>query len=242
MLRRGQLRPIDTLSQIYEVTVPYASTSPVSEWEILMELNPYSAVSHGSALAFHGMSDLLLRRFILTTSMVRPNGLWPVGTTSDDWHGITLPPNRHPKTIHGQAITWKRIRPGQFTGIAEYHYLEYPVRVTTPERTLVDCVQEPGHAGGIDSVLEAWANQRDTLDVEGVVAVVEQMNNNVLRQRIGFILTRLGLNHPRLIDWRKGANRGGSSKLVASEPYSPEYSEEWSISLNARVELLDGPA
>ena len=59
-----------------------------------------------------------------------------------------------------------------------------------------------------------------------------------LRQRIGYILDQIGLRHRTVDQWRELSKRGGSSRLVASEPFAPSFDERWNLSLNAPVYIL----
>ncbi len=88
------------------------------------------------------------------------------------------------------------------------------------------------------SVLRAWAVSRDVLDIDKVVQYVDALEINLLRQRTGYVLEEIGLEHTRLEEWRKHAQRGGSSKLYISSPYSPNYSERWSLSINGPTDPL----
>jgi predicted transcriptional regulator of viral defense system len=126
--------------------------------------------------------------------------------------------------------------------MADYQPHGYPVRVMTPERTLVDGLQQPDLCGGIETVLRAWVAARDLLDVERVIEYTERFDVVVLRQRVGYVLEAIGLGHPTLETWRRGAHRGGSSKLVGSASYAPVYSERWNLSLNAPVAALEEAA
>ncbi|MDQ3467119.1 MAG: hypothetical protein M3411_02655, partial [Chloroflexota bacterium] len=54
MQRRGELAPLPDIRRLYEVTVPYARTGPIAEDEVVMEVDPYAALSHISAMVFHG--------------------------------------------------------------------------------------------------------------------------------------------------------------------------------------------
>jgi predicted transcriptional regulator of viral defense system len=112
------------------------------------------------------------------------------------------------------------------------------VRVTTPERTLLDGLMHPEWCGGLQKVLRAWVDCRDTLNVPALVEFVELMDKALLRQRAGYVLESLGLAHPALDAWAAAAKRGGSSRLSGSEPFSPEFSERWKISLNAPTDVL----
>jgi hypothetical protein len=60
----------------------------------------------------------------------------------------------------------------------------------------------------------------------------------MIRQRVGFLLEKLGRTNPRLDQWRHGLQRGGSVKLVASSPYAETYSAEWNLSLNVPASVL----
>jgi len=102
----------------------------------------------------------------------------------------------------------------------------------------VEGLRTPTRCGGIEVVLSAWANARWNVDVDVIVQITERLESTVLRQRVGFVLEDLGMQHPRLDEWSRSALRGGSSKLVAATPYAPEYSTRWKISLNAPVSIL----
>ncbi len=112
------------------------------------------------------------------------------------------------------------------------------MRVTTPERTLVDGLVDPEPSGGLENVLRAWSIARDSIDVDSVVYQAERLGVGVLRQRVGYVMEELGLSHLSLEEWRLASSRGGSSKLLAAASYSPRYDERWDLSINAPVDAL----
>jgi predicted transcriptional regulator of viral defense system len=241
MVSHGQIRHLDVdVSSLYEVTVPYAPTRTLTEDELLMEVHPYSALSHLSALAFHNLIDRTPREISASVPSEPDPGWLPVGTTSDDWEGSVLLVGQHqPRTILGTTVLWRRVRRVHWLGVAEYKPIGYPVRVTTPERTLLDGLLAPASSGGIETVLRAWKNATDTIDVNALVDLAEKLSVSLLLQRAGYVLEELGIHHPRIDEWQAHASRGGSSKLVASAPYSPTYSERWNLSINSPVDSLD---
>lgn len=238
MQRRGEIMPIKGVRRVYEVIVPYARTGLVDDDEVLFEINPYAVLSHLSALAFHGLTEELPKGITATISADVTGGLLPLGTEPRDWEGVEQPAGRTPDTIRGRLVTWTRVKPERFFGFAAYQPHGYPIRVTTPERTLIDGLREPELCGGVASVLKAWVFARDTLDLEALVHYVDRFGVVVLRQRVGYVLEELGLTHPFLEKWQSQAHRGGSSRLVASAPFAPEFSERWSLSLNGPVRIL----
>ncbi len=235
---RGDIVALPGLGRIYQVTVPYARTGVVQEDEILMEVNPYAAISHVSALVYHGLTDDLPQELIVTVPARYAGDLLPPGTTALDWEGLSLVQGRRPNKILSWPVRWIRVTPDRYFGVREYQPHGYPVRVTTPERTLVDGLHDPSLCGGFQHVLQAWARARDTLDLAALAEIVDRFDVAVLRQRVGFILDQLDLSHPTVDAWQPLAKRGGSSKLLGSEPYAPTYSERWSLSINAPIAAL----
>lgn len=238
MERRGEIHSIPSFKNIYQVTVPYARSSTVEENEILMEIQPYAALSHLSALAFHGLTDELPK---VITTLVPNDGvgdILPPGTNIDDWEGLTLIRGHRPSHILSRPVRWTGTKLVRYFGIHEYRPRGYPVRVTTPERTLLDGLLQPVISGGLTNVLNAWSAARDTLDVRALTVYVDRFAINVLRQRVGFILEELELTHPQLARWQAHASRGGSSKLSASEPYAPTFNERWNLSINVPTDVL----
>jgi predicted transcriptional regulator of viral defense system len=165
-------------------------------------------------------------------------GLLPVGTQESDWGGSALVRGHMADIIADRPVHWHRLVRGRVFGSAEYDNRGYPVRVTTPERTLLDGLVHPEWCGGFTNVLKAWAAYRDLANVETIVQYVNQFGIAVLRQRVGFLLERLHLAHPALAQWTLLARRGGSSKLNGGAAFASKYDERWQLSINAPLEPL----
>lgn len=216
----------------------------VTEYEALMEVHPYAVISHHSALLYHRLTDISPQKQTVIVPGFDDERI-PPGTVMGDWESL---PYRYglgwePKSILKWHMQWIRARPDRYFSFRSYQPSDrsgYAVQVTTPERTLVDVLQEPERGGGIENVLRGWARARDTLNLDVLIEIVEHFNINVLRQRVGFILDRMNLSHPSVEAWRAHAARGGSSRLLASAPYAPAYSERWNLSINTpAIALLE---
>lgn len=210
----------------------------MDEREVLFELHPYATLSHLSALVFHGLTTVQPKGMTITVSADGTGGLLPIGTSPRDWEGVTQPAANVPTKVLGRPVQAKRVKPATFFGFVDYEPLGFPMRYTTPERTLIDGLMAPELCGGIDTVLRAWANAQDMIDVDVMVYQVERMVVKVLRQRVGFIMNQLGMSHPRLDTWRSNSHRGGSSRLVGSEPFASTYDERWNLSINVPIGSL----
>jgi predicted transcriptional regulator of viral defense system len=244
MREHEEIAPIPGRSQVFEVTVPYAATGPLDEYEILLEIHPYAALSHISALAYHGLTDDLSKQITMTAPATRPIGMLPSGTNSEDWEELSPPGAGKPSHVLDRPIHWTTLRSERYFGVNEYHRFEFPIRVTDRERTLLDGLRNPELCGGLEGVLRAWVKSRDVINPNAVVQYVDRLDINILRQRVGFVLESLGISHPIFSRWYELARRGGSSKLLSSAPYSlpggPRFSEAWNLSLNASTEILEG--
>lgn len=245
VVQNGDLKPLKGLSRIYEARSPFVQTGAIQEEEILMELHPYGALSHVTALVFHGMTEELPKEIHVLLPSEHTGGLLPPGTREGDWEGLwqglSLVRGRTADEIMGTPIRWHALSRGTaLIGTAEYQPKGYPVRVTTPERTLVDGLLHPEWCGGMGPVLAAWARTRDTLDVGHLVELVEQFNVAILKQRVGFILEQLGITHHQVEQWPAQAKRGGSSKLFGGAPFKPDFSERWKLSINVPIDVLQG--
>lgn len=238
MLQRGEIESVKGARRIYRVTVPYAQQGFIDEDEVLFEVNPYAVVSHLSAMAFHGLTEELPKRITATVSTDVTGGLLPMGTEPRDWEGLPRPGGRTPKSVLDRAVLWTREKPERLFGFEIYQPHGYPIRVMTPERTLIDGLRDPAISGGIANVLHAWVLSRYTVDLEALVHQVERFDVAVLRQRVGYVLEEIGLTHPHLEAWRGRIHRGGSSRLVGAAPFSSEFNERWSLSLNGPVRIL----
>lgn len=238
MQRRGELAALNRRPTLYKVIVPYADLGIVEENEVLMEIHPYATVSHLSALIFHGMTDQLPKRLTALAPADGRGDLLPIGTRPEDWEGLPLVAGRRATTVLQHPVEWSTVRPERYFGLREFAPRGYPVRVTTVERTLIDGLLKPELTGGFDNVIEAWRLAQDTLEPDVLIHLVERFDVQVLKQRAGFLLETFGISDPRLASWQRHAHRGGSSKLVASEPYAPTFSERWSLSLNASLDTL----
>lgn len=239
MRGRGELTQLDGLHDLYQVTVPYAAPGAGDERETLFEAHPYAALSHLSALMFHGLTEQMSKVLMATIPADGRGGLLPMGTDPADWKEVPAPHGRTPDTIHGRSVDWILVKPERFFGFAEYQPLGYPLRYTTPERTLIDGLLHPDLCGGIVNVLNAWRLAQDIIDLDTLLASVERFDADVLRRRVGYVLDQLGIAHPMADRWRANARRGKVSCLVASSSsFAATYDERWNLSLNAPVGIL----
>ena len=238
LVNRGDAVAVKGVDGVFIVDTPYANLLDVSEEQIIQEANPWTVFGFLTALIYHGLTDLVPKE-IYAIHFKDGNQLRqaPLGTSLDDWSELEYPVCRLPNKTRDVGINWTETQSKWEFGLSIGYSSGVPIYVTDVERTLLDAVRMPHKCGGIAKALHAWRSA-ETLNVERLIKYTNLFDIQILKQRVGFLLEKLGRKHPQLEIWRNGLQRGGSIKLVASEPYSDVYSPEWNLSLNVPTSVL----
>jgi hypothetical protein len=238
LMRREDVTPVKGVVGVYTVDVAYANLLDVSEEQIIQEANPWAVFGFLTAMVHHSLTDLLAKEVNVVDFKAGEHlHRVPLGTTPDDWVDLAFPVARRPKKVGATRVVWSDIQSRWDFGVMVGYSSGVPVYVTDVERTLLDALRMPDKCGGIAKVLQAWRGA-ENCDLDRLVGYTERFNIQNLKQRVGFVLEKLGRPHPRLAQWRNGLQRGGSVKLLASRPYSETYSTEWNLSLNVSPSVL----
>ena len=133
---------------LYALASTVPGVTPAHEFEVAMALADPAAISHWSALHYHGLTTQVPRTtFVLTTpeaSVPRLSGTQR-GTASR-----RLPYQRR------VVYRFVQVRPGRFFGTKQVWVGDARVSITDLERTLVDGLTMPQHCGGFAEVLHAF--------------------------------------------------------------------------------------
>lgn len=237
--RAGAIRSVKGAGDVLIVDVPYANLLEVSEEQIIQEANPWAVFGFLTALAYHGLTDLLPKDLyaIHFTDGDHLRRI-PLGTMPEDWaDGLSRPSPKRPPRLNEKEVHWTEMAGSRAFGVMVGYSSGLPIYVTDVERTLLDAIRMPEKCGGIAKVLQAWRDA-EGFDLDRLIAYTEKYDIQNLRQRVGYLVEKLGLSHPQLEVWRGRLQRGGSVKLVAKSAYSGTYSTEWNLSLNVPPSVL----
>lgn len=217
--------------------MPYAEVIPLAEEHVLQEAHPAAFLSHLTALTLHGLTNLVPAA-LYATAPLRSQRL-PLGTETADWEGIERSLPQQPPTVGVRAVRWTRISEWEDLGVEVMPIQGIDIYVADTERTLIDCLSAPAKAHGIQSALRAWKDAVPMWNLDRLLSYTETLGSPITRQRVGYLVESLGYEHPTLAAWKSRLQRGGSMKLVASEPYAPAFSPEWNLSLNVDPGILE---
>ncbi len=210
----------------------------------ICSLDPFSYLSHLTAMVWHGLSDRLPKTIFLT----RPSpSLWRTLAASKlesqlgdmgPWYRAAKLPAYRP--IDMGAIKkrplhfWNSSRLDQAYSAAFKRVDDGAIRIATVARCFLDMVREPDLCGGIDHVMEIF-EEHGPKHLEAIVNEIDHHGNKIEQARAGYLLEAADASlaaNPKLQKWAGEVVRGGSRKLDPSADYADTYSERWALSIN----------
>jgi predicted transcriptional regulator of viral defense system len=221
----------DFRSNVWRVT--QATRAGTAE-EVACIADPFSYVSHLSAMQKYGLTDRNPQALHMTTPK---RAIWntlrntKVGEDLPDVEDIEKPVLNRPgfkETIRRRPV---------IVHVSSQPWTTSPVsdeqtRITSIGQTFADMLTEPGLCGGIRHVLDVWEREAEPW-AEEIIKAVDQLDSKIAKVRAGYILTEvMDIDHPAIHNWEQYAQRGGSRKLDPDAEYAPVFSEKWMISIN----------
>lgn len=153
---------------VYSITYDSGFGPLPHEYEISLALVSPSAISHWTALYYHHLTQQT------------PNVIFAITP-----YGTTIPENLP------AMYKFIRITPDHYFGIKDYWAGESRVKITDPERTLLDGLTHPQYCGDFDEVVSAFKMRGEDLDLDKIINYSQRMSIAV-QKRLGFILEYIG--------------------------------------------------
>lgn len=163
---------------LYAISSSVSGVAPVHEFEIAMALLDPAAVSHWSALHYHGLTEQVPRKvFVLTTTETSvPRARVAKASTAE---------NGYP--IGATVYQFIQVKPERFFGTQRVWVGEARVTITDPERTLLDGLSMPQYCGDFAEVLHAFGVRGANLDVERIIEYALKLDAATAK-RLGWVL------------------------------------------------------
>jgi predicted transcriptional regulator of viral defense system len=198
--------------------------SPVHEFEIAMALTKPAAISHWSALHYHGLSEQIPHHvFILTTS---PSNTPRRATKA----------NNSIYFIEKTGYRFIRAKPERYFGIQKAWIGEAQIVITDPERTLLDGLMKPQYCGDFSEVLHAFQVHLPKLDIKKIIDYALQLDI-VTAKRLGWVLEYLGISISKLEPLARLPIKG-YRPLDATGPRKGVCNPRWYIQENLRGKII----
>lgn len=202
--------------------------------EITALVDPFCYISHLSAMQRYGLTTRAPIALQLSTPKdwrgeahkreLQDYGLFPdIEKYREKLRRIPFPEKVRQRPVH--VHTTKRspvIKPIRNSA----------ARIAAIGEVFVQMLSDPELCGGMAHVLEVWT-EHASVYLDDIIPAVDAAPEKIVKVRAGYILDeRLNLNSPKIENWSRFAQRGGSRLLDPSRPYVSKYSEKWMISLN----------
>jgi len=193
-----------------------------------------------------GARAYTVHSLVLASHLVSPSyiGFW----SALSYHGMTeaTPPAvfvattrpRSRRTVFDVPIVFVTLRPWKMFGTMRARIGGEDVPLSDPEKTLVDCLDHPEHAGGIPLVA-AVLREAGSWDFPRVLRYARRNGNSTVLKRLGYLLEASG-REAEAARVRKGPLREGYSKLDPRLPARGPISERWKLRNNVPPELMEG--
>lgn len=205
---------------LYSVSASVPGTSPLHEFEVAMALVEPAAISHWSALSYHILTEQAPRRvFVLTTARSVPRVRGARAERSDEGYPV------------GETIyQFVQVKPERFFGIEDVWVNESRIKITDPERTLLDGLMAPQYCGDFAEVLHAFEVRVPKLDLERIINYARKLDAATVK-RLGWILERQGVESTRLEPLREVPVKG-YRVLDPTGPRRGPCHARWMIQVN----------
>lgn len=206
---------------LYALSTSVPGATPVHEFEIAMALADPAAVSHWSALHYHGLTEQVPRKvFVLTTteaSVPRVRG----EKANSVMGGFP---------VSGIAYRFIQVKPERFFGTEKVWIGEARVTITDPERTLLDGLSMPQYCGDFAEVLHAFEAWAQASNLEQIIGYALKLDASTAK-RLGWVLERQGVE-PSNLERLAALPIRGYRKLDPTGPRNGPCNRHWMIQEN----------
>jgi predicted transcriptional regulator of viral defense system len=229
--KQGKLKEAVFKSKNYDREIARYSWGEASIYEFAQSLMSKGYLSHGTAVALHGLNDLLPTSvYVNVEQSVKPV---PKGGLTQ--HGIDLAFSRAQRqsNMTYEFEKWSvTVINGKHTSALGVEKMLGPsnesLMVTNLERTLIDIVVRPSYAGGVFQILEAYRSARERMSTNRLLATLKKLDYVYpYHQAIGFLMDRAGYDSKRYSLLRQPGLE--HDFYLTHGMKNPEYSSAWRI-------------
>jgi len=213
---------------LYALAGPSLGTASIHPFAIATHLIQPSAISHWSALHYHGLTEQVPRIVTASTptKVVTPGMRTAAGQTRR---------GKHAWNVQGIRYEFTSVRAGHFYGIERIWVDEHSrVPITDRERTVLDLFVAPRVFGGIGEGIGILDQHLGALSVEKLVRYALQHGTVSAAKRLGWALEEAGANRADL-EPLADLHSTGYNLLNPSGPRSGTRVRKWMVQNNLQA-------
>ena len=187
-----------------------------------------------------GADSFIIHNFVIASHLVEPYyiGYW----SALNYYGfseqiprttfIATTKTRMPLVIMNSDYYFVKIQKKKFFGFNETEIEGWKVNISSPEKTIADCLDRPEHSGGIDEVARAIYFNREELDIKKIYDFAEKTGNVTILKRFGYILEKVGLLDMYKEIFSRFSPTMGYPALDPLSPKKGRHNSMWGLLVN----------
>ncbi len=138
-----------------------------------------------------------------------------------------------PRFVMGTEFFFVRCKPVNFFGVSDQWVTKSEkVKVSDPERTVIDGLKQPEYCGGFSEVAKGFWMRRDLMDTGRLVDFALRLNVGAVIRRLGFLLELFQVDAPREIAALRQGLTASYALLDPMLPCEGKYNAKWRLRLN----------
>jgi predicted transcriptional regulator of viral defense system len=187
-----------------------------------------------------GADSFIIHNFVIASHLVEPYyiGYW----SALNYYGfseqiprttfIVTTKTRMPLVIMNTDYYFVKIQKKKFFGFNKTEIEGWKVNISSPEKTIADCLDRPEHSGGIDEVARAIYFNHEELDMKKIYNLAEKMGNVTILKRFGYILEKVGLLDMYKEIFSRFSPTMGYPVLDPLSPKKGRHTSRWGLLVN----------
>ena len=233
---------IEDVKKLVESSPKRVMSSLISKkWVLPLKKGLYAIVPLD--VGVKGADSFILHNFVIAAHLVEPYyiGYW----SALNHHGLTeqIPRTtfiattkpRMPLEIMGNEYYFVRLVKKKFFGFTESNIEGVVVNISSPEKTIADCLDHPEHCGGIEEIARAIFFNHTDLKMKEIYNMGMKMGNNTILKRLGFILKSTGLLNEYTDLFKTFKPSKGYPLLDPLSPRKGKHDSEWGLLINIEL-------
>jgi len=190
-----------------------------------------------------GADSYTVHSFVIASHLTKPYyiGYWSAlnyhGLTEQTPSSVYLATTRYRNSRKLLDINFKfvTISSRKMFGIEETEIENYKVNISSPEKTVVDCLDHPEHCGGIEELAKAIFFSKDEIDLKKLAKYAKRIGNTAVIKRLGYITEVFGWKG--YVDLLSSFKlKSGYSHLDPGSPIKGRIKEKWKLYTNAKID------
>ena len=208
----------------------------ISDLEIICSLYPYGYLSYLTAMQIYNLTNRFPKSIDFTAP---PRAEWKKQQkqhfTENKYDDPHFSPDDFITPYPSEIIRFKRKKMNVHTrkNLSPFVHRGENLRVIEIGCLFLEMLRFPNACGGFQHVFEIYEEMGEIFK-ERILSATDSFGTSIDKSRVGYIFEKhLDIQDDRISKWKTSSvSRGGSRKMLADEPYSDTYDEDWCISLN----------